>query len=240
MDGVGITLSRYTHPEAQPWHFHEHLNVSLLLDGTFVDDSRELGQQPLKPLDMVVHPQGALHRSCPSGPGRLSLNLEPMVGWLEQHGFSRVEYRVSSVPELGIAAFQYLLGNESNMSDALLESLCPPDGQAETGYWFERVEDLIGQREDWTLSGLADALGVHPVYFARVFRARRGQSVTSFLRERRLVRAANCLVRARSTGSEIATRFGYSDEAHFSRHFRTVFGMSPTSAKKRFQIFNLN
>lgn len=185
VDGLGITLTRYTDTKPQPWHYHEHLNISLLLAGTFLDESRELGQQMLRPLDLVVHPRGALHRSCPSGAGRISLNLEPLDGWLDKNGLKGVGYQVFSTPDLSIAAFQYLLGHESALADALLESLVGPSTQDETSHWYASLMDLVQQREDWSLSVLARELGLHPVYLARVFRARTGTTVTGYLRNRR-------------------------------------------------------
>jgi AraC-like DNA-binding protein len=61
--------------------------------------------------------------------------------------------------------------------------------------------------------------------------ARAGITLRPWLRERRLTAAADALTRpvnGRVTIAAIAHRWGFADQAHFTREFRKHFGMTPT------------
>jgi AraC-like DNA-binding protein len=63
-----------------------------------------------------------------------------------------------------------------------------------------------------------------------------GRTVSSWIREQRLLRCRDALVSRKSKDlqvTEIAYQWGFSDPAHFSRVFRKRFGESPSSARRR-------
>jgi AraC-like DNA-binding protein len=62
-----------------------------------------------------------------------------------------------------------------------------------------------------------------------------GRTVSSWIREQRLMRCRDALVSRKSKDlqvTEIAYQWGFSDPAHFSRVFRKRFGESPSSARR--------
>lgn len=85
----------------------------------------------------------------------------------------------------------------------------------------ERICDCVGLRE------LADTVGVHPTYLARMFRARFGVSVGEYGRRLRLAWAATELVRADLPLAMIARQAGFSDQSHFTRVFKEHVGTTP-------------
>ena len=61
--------------------------------------------------------------------------------------------------------------------------------------------------------------------------ARAGITLRPWLREQRLTAAAEALARPAhrsSTIAAVAHRWGFADQAHFTREFRKHFGMTPT------------
>ena len=74
-----------------------------------------------------------------------------------------------------------------------------------------------------------------PDHFSRRFRELTGETPTSFFQRRRIQSAAHALIRGNEPINEIAHRLGYSDNAHFSRMFRSRFMMSPNAYRKRFK-----
>jgi AraC-like DNA-binding protein len=63
-----------------------------------------------------------------------------------------------------------------------------------------------------------------------------GRTVSSWIREQRLLRCRDTLLSRKSKDlqvTEIAYQWGFSDPAHFSRVFRKRFGESPSSARRR-------
>jgi AraC-like DNA-binding protein len=78
-----------------------------------------------------------------------------------------------------------------------------------------------------TPTDLADAAGLSPDYFARLFQRTYGRSPRAWLVTRRIARAADVLSHTTSSVSEVAQRFGYDDLFLFSRQFKQVTGRSP-------------
>lgn len=76
---------------------------------------------------------------------------------------------------------------------------------------------------------IASAAGISVRHLHRLF-AVQGQSVAEWIRQRRLQECRSDLIDVRlrdRTITEIAFFWGFSDSAHFSRSFRTQFGLTP-------------
>lgn len=89
----------------------------------------------------------------------------------------------------------------------------------------EKVE--VGLTSELTVSSLADEAGLSPAHFARAFRASTGLPPYQYIVTRRLDEARAALQRPGARVSEIALRFGFADQAHFTRLFRRRFGVTP-------------
>lgn len=81
-------------------------------------------------------------------------------------------------------------------------------------------------REGVQLEDLADQVGLHPVYCAKVFKKCEGITVGDFINQLRISRAAAQLESAIET-SDVAEDLGLS-EFYFSRWFRRMTGVTPT------------
>jgi AraC family transcriptional regulator len=86
--------------------------------------------------------------------------------------------------------------------------------------------------EGVTLSALASAVGLHPVYVARAFRARYGCAVGEYARRLRIGRAARELADGTQPLAVIAAQAGFADQSHFSRVFRRHTGLSPSAYRR--------
>lgn len=84
--------------------------------------------------------------------------------------------------------------------------------------------NLSGRLELIELAALA---GMSPYHFARVFKARTGQSVHQFVLESRLEGARGRLSRSSAAISEIAKQTGFSSQSHLTTAFRKRFGLAP-------------
>ncbi len=85
---------------------------------------------------------------------------------------------------------------------------------------------LLHYREGVTLEALAECVGLHPVYCAKVFRDAEGITVGDFINRLRIARACAQLEDAIET-SDVARDLGLS-EYYFSRWFRRMMGVTPT------------
>ena len=116
----------------------------------------------------------------------------------------------------------------------VLAGLAPP---LDTSYADDRsVVDKVLTAEMWansrlnqtiTLAEWSRAVGLHPVYFGRVFLRETGLRPMEWLNNRRLQMATQYLSSTRKRVSEIAVMCGFADQFYFSRVFRRRFGLSP-------------
>jgi AraC family transcriptional regulator len=99
--------------------------------------------------------------------------------------------------------------------------------------WLARAREILHESPaDVTLSSLAAAVGLHPVYVARAFRARYGCAVGEYARWLRVERAARELAAGTRSLATIAARAGFADQSHFSRVFRRHVGLSPAAYRR--------
>lgn len=247
LDGLSLTLTVYPVHQHQPWHEHENATFFLLMQGAFRDSTREYGERTLDRLSVVYHPPEMAH-SCEAGPdGRAGLNIEPSTQWLAKYGLATSdfgEYRIDERPHSILWALKLLLNASGNFADfcepiqdqvfELLTGYVRPSSDeklTESPAWFGRVERLLWSvpAQNLSLNQVANAVAVHPVYLARVFRERYGCSLGEYVLRRRLCAAAETVLREGVSLGQAAYDSAFADQAHFSRMFRRELGISPRS-----------
>lgn len=77
---------------------------------------------------------------------------------------------------------------------------------------------------------VAEACGISMRYLQQLFEGT-GFTASGYIRECRLVRSDEDLRRGADTITAIAYRWGFSDQAQFSRHYRARFGLTPSEAR---------
>jgi AraC family transcriptional regulator, positive regulator of tynA and feaB len=140
---------------------------------------------------------------------------------------------VSAVGDLtGPAAAAAATAALELLSAALPQPVADPDRVR-----WERVRDHIEEHlADRALRpqsiAAAHAVSVRALY--QLFE-RRGETVSGYVRRRRLARARADLARSgpATTVAEIAHRWGFADQAAFSRAFRRQYGCPPTALRGR-------
>ncbi|MFW5824714.1 MAG: helix-turn-helix domain-containing protein [Marinobacter sp.] len=91
-----------------------------------------------------------------------------------------------------------------------------------------------------TVSALASLGGWSRWQFQRVFAAQTGSSVAHYIRELRLSRAAELLLRTNERQLDIALACGFESDISFSRSFRQYFGCAPGQYRRRGQRRHLS
>jgi AraC-like DNA-binding protein len=99
-----------------------------------------------------------------------------------------------------------------------------PSGRRDPGL-ARLVRDRLNEDEP-TLEALARELGRHPSHLVRVFRREYGLPPHRYVVVRRLDHARRLLLDGLPI-AEVATESGFHDQAHLTRHFRTLLGTTP-------------
>jgi len=90
--------------------------------------------------------------------------------------------------------------------------------------------------ENPRLAHIATAAGLAPNYFHRRFTQTFKVTPYAYMRERRMNMARGLLLGTASSVQAIAARTGYDNPFHFSRAFRSHFGLSPVQMRRRVNV----
>lgn len=95
--------------------------------------------------------------------------------------------------------------------------------------WLREAVTIIERKvgEPISLRTIAADIGVHRATLAAAFRRFRKVSVGEWIRQRRVQHVMRTLVSSRMSLCEMATEFGFHDQAHMNRVFRKETGISP-------------
>ena len=85
-----------------------------------------------------------------------------------------------------------------------------------------------------TLSSISANVSLSSSYLCRVFKSEVGTSITSYLNNLRIRKAATMIKENRLSLKEISTMVGIDDQLYFSRLFKKCMGISPSEYGKRF------
>ena len=117
--------------------------------------------------------------------------------------------------------FDYLM--QSSKSTKLVHSSKMSD------YYIKEAIHFIEQnfQNNITVEEIASVCGINRSYFGKIFRKSIGRSPQEFLMNYRMVKATELLKLTSLSIAEIGSAVGYENQLHFSRAFKTVYGISP-------------
>ncbi|HYJ79244.1 MAG TPA: AraC family transcriptional regulator [Longimicrobiaceae bacterium] len=247
----GFVFSRVTLPGGTrlPRHAHARASLNVVLGGEY-GESIDGRTRTHAARSVIVKPDGAEHSNqLPPGGARclvVELTGDRLRTLREGSGlFSSVDsFRCPGAADLALRIVDEMEQTDA-MAPLALEGLAlemvamagrgalpaPPARRAPP--WIRRACELIHDADHpVTLSRIAAAVGLHPVYVARSFRRHVGSSVGEYARRLRLERARDELVHSEASISGIALRSGFADQSHFSRAFRRLTGVSPARYRR--------
>lgn len=131
------------------------------------------------------------------------------------------------------AAWRYLimastiLTHDLNISRSTCLVPEPPCGLAD--WQTKRVVDYIEHNLESSIDvcALAKLIAVSKGHFSRAFKKRVGVAPMAFIVTRRLERARTMLISTRESIADIAAASGFADQAHLTRRFHSVVGVTP-------------
>ena len=102
--------------------------------------------------------------------------------------------------------------------------------------WLTQAREYLHGhfRETTAVEAVASAVGVHPGHLMRGFRQQYHCTIGDYVRRLRVQSACRLMRESDLALAQIALSVGFSDQAHFSRTFKAVTGMTPTAWQSTF------
>ena len=96
-------------------------------------------------------------------------------------------------------------------------------------YYIKEAINYIEQnfQNNITIEDIAAICGINRSYFGKIFRNSIGRSPQEFLMNYRMAKATELLKLTSLSIAEIGSAVGYENQLHFSRAFKTIYGVSP-------------
>ncbi|MGM9950956.1 MAG: GyrI-like domain-containing protein [Lysinibacillus sp.] len=85
------------------------------------------------------------------------------------------------------------------------------------------------------IEDIADVACMSKFHFQRMFGMLTGYTVSEYIRNRRITVAAQELVNSKARVIDVAMKYGYESPESFTKAFRKIHGISPSSAKRNSQ-----
>ena len=246
MKAGGVHLTETEHPPgfALPTHHHETVSLYLVLAGQFSEQfgqrstERRAGQLIFTP---AYEPHSDAFAGCSSRCFIIELEVA-MVARVLECGNLPLSPKCFYGPgalQAGRLYREFCLADPfaaltiESVAFEMLAEVCresSPSRSAGPSGKTEQAREFLHANfsKSVSLRETAEAVDVHPVYLARMFRQRFGCSVGEYLRRHRIEIACFQISTTQKPLAEIACDCGFADQSHFSRTFLQLMGVTPS------------
>jgi AraC family transcriptional regulator len=241
--GVVLSELRHTIGRRLPEHSHQQAYFCFLLNGDYAE--YQGGRTfKYKPLGLMFHPPGLSHRDEIGVRGGHFLSVELDTNWIERLAeYSKVPDAVTNLEGSDLSALVMRLYREfrepDNISPLAIEGAVMTmladlargriKNERRVPEWLVRAVGLLHDefRQNFTITRVADEIGVHPFHLSRVFKQFHNVTIGEYVNKLRVEFACRELCDAESDLASIALAAGFADQSHFTRVFRRMTGTTP-------------
>lgn len=166
----------------------------------------------------------------------LSLNdtpVQPLIRLMQQEADNHQSGAKSLMDALVTVLFIYILrhGLQANLLH------CGLFAGLQDKRLGKALEQLFNApQQAWNMDALAALAAMSRANFMRVFQQKIGMAPGKFLTQLRLQEAALLLNKTQKNILSVALEVGYQSEAHFSKAFKALYGMTPSQYRKAEQV----
>jgi len=249
MPGVALALVQAANSgERVGWHYHETPHLTFILRGTVVEGTKRTihhcaaGQ-------LLFHGGFEPHynRNVENDVRCLHIDFSPDYlasiarGQNNLQGIFDVES--SEIKLLCYKAFKEVVFADdlspSSIHGIALDILsqllfCEVSARDPRPSWVGRLQELLKDKssETFSLDELSHELNIHPVHLSRSFSRYFRCTLGEYVRSVRVEKSLRLMSRRNLSLTEIATTCGFADQSHFTRSFKRIMGVTPSSYRK--------
>lgn len=247
LDKITLTDTVYTHDKVD-WHYHEHAYFTFILQGNVVEGNKKEVYN-CAPGSLLFHNWQEPHYNIkPKGFTR-GFHLEIEKKWFDNsslditslHGSTNILnphikllmykiFRAAQIkdPSTAISINSLVLETVSRLSC----SIDAPTGKRPR--WVPVVDEILRDQfaSPITLEYLSKMTGLHPAHLSRDFSKYFSCNLGEYIRKLKVEKALSLMASQKQSFTEIAYECGFSDQSHFTRCFREINGINPSTHRK--------
>jgi AraC family transcriptional regulator len=250
VEAVGLLLSERTYPPHLeiPPHSHDRPYLCSILRGGYTETCA--GRVwTCTSRTLYLRPSGEPHADRFDDVGGRVFGIELGPAWPPRLGRrERTLQRPAAIegPSTGLAR---KLHREFRLDDSassliveglvleILGEACriaPSSGESRAPRWLQQARAILHDHfpQAPRLTAIAEAVGVHPLHLARIFRRIYGCSVGEYVRRLRIEFACRELARPNASLVQIALNAGFCDQSQFCRTFKRHVGLTPSQFRR--------
>lgn len=251
---AGLQLAERTYPPGFDTQRHSHAQAyfCFILDGSSMQTYGSK-TRVRKPSAILLYPPNEMQSECFGNTEGRIFSVGMNSTWLQRfrdHGVIRdqsISFQGGLLAWLMTRLYQEFraidqvspLAIEGLTLEIIAEaSRCDRNGSRRRSmHWLKQVKDILHAQfsEGLTLPGIAESVGVHPVYLASAFRKQYHCTIGEYVRRLRIEFACREISKTDLPLADVALTAGFSNQAHFTRTFRHFVGMTPTEYRRTFR-----
>jgi AraC family transcriptional regulator len=246
-NGLALSEISYTPEFTIPLHSHSHSLICLVLNGEFTERFGKR-ERVCSASTLTFHPEDEVHGETIHRGGARLFSIGLVTSWMERVSQHRrcltdsLACQGGTTLSLGHRVYQEFrypdefspLVVEGLVMELLATLMRKTKAEPRRPPWLKAAQELLHARcrEHLSLTEIARTVGIHPVHLATTFRQHFACTIGTYQRRLRVEYAREELASAHLSLSEIAYAAGFGDQAHFSRVFKQIAGMTPTEYRK--------
>lgn len=219
-------------------HYHDNNYLSILIKGKYHEKNASENNL-ISSGDIIFRPTSYTHENLFENYGGTCFNIEFKSEWQKQLDKNLKlpdkfnNYKTGSFPSL----YKLLLNFQNEYKEELaFEFICDwifhiNQKTLTKGFlpWVEKVVRILENEIDCfhSLQSLSERVFIHPVYLARAFKEKKGITIGEYQLKIKLANTVSQLLNTSLSISDISSKNGFFDDAHFIRTFKSVYKSSP-------------
>jgi len=241
----GLTFTRcfFAKEFNSDWHRHEHSHLTLCLKGNSIE-KRKKQDIPCSPGMLLLYPSDLLHRNTDYVSNSESFSIEFENAWCGKFEINnqqncRHNIIIDPLVKMKIIAVMREVSQPDAQSNLCLEatvldilhSLAGSTTNTARPPWITSLYELLHDEHNthWTLTSLSEKLNIHPVTISKCFPRFFNTTLGEYIRKIKTQQSLGDLARKSIPLEQIALKYGFADNAHFTRVFKKHTGLTPSA-----------